>query len=105
MSVEVPPIRLEENQMVNALAMNDDGTSHEVCVSRNSLSSDQVLCVIDDEGKNVFLWLGSEAPVRKRFVGARTASRLRDEQGTGFRVRLLDEGHEPDQFFNSLDRE
>ena len=91
--------------MVNALEMQDDGTSIEVCVNRNNLSSDRVLCVIDDEGKNVFLWLGKDAHVRKRFVGARTASKLRQEQGTGFRVRSLDEGDEPDQFFNSIERD
>ena len=91
--------------MANALEMNDDGTSVEVCANRNNLASDQVLCVIDDEGKNVFLWLGKEAPVRKRFVGAQTASKLRSEQGTGFRVRSLDQGDEPDQFFNSLERQ
>jgi hypothetical protein len=91
--------------MVNALSMQDDGTSIEICVNKNSLPSDSVLCVIDDEGKNVFLWLGKDANVRKRFVGARTASQLRTEQGTGFRVRSLNQGEEPDQFFNSLDRE
>lgn len=91
--------------MANALEMNDDGTSVEICVNRNNLSSEQVLCIIDDEGKNVFLWLGKEAHVRKRFVGARTASKIRDEQGTGFRVRSLDEGDEPAQFFNSLERQ
>jgi len=90
--------------MANALAMQDDGTSVEVCVNRNSLPSDSVLCVIDDEGKNVFLWLGKDANVRKRFVGAQTASQLRTEQGSGFRVRSLDQGEESDQFFNSLDR-
>ena len=90
--------------MVNALEMQDDGTSIEVCIHRNSMTSDSVLCVIDDEGKNVFLWLGKEAPARRRFVGAQTASKLRGEQGTGFRVRSLDEGSEPDQFFNSLER-
>jgi len=91
--------------MTNTLEMQDDGTSIEVCINRNNLTSDQVLCVIDDEGKNVFLWLGKDAHVRKRFVGATTASKLRDEQGTGFRVRSLDEGYEPDQFFNSLERD
>ncbi len=91
--------------MVNALEMQDDGTSKSVCLNKNSLPSDCVFCVVDDEGKNVFLWLGKEAPVRKRFVGAQTASKLREEQGTGFRVRSLDEGHEPPQFFNSLERD
>jgi len=96
-------VHLEEHHMANALEMHDDGTSESVCITRNSLTSERVLCVIDGEGKNVFLWLGKEAPVRKRFVGAHTASKLRDEQGTGFRVRSLDEGSEPPQFFNSLE--
>ncbi|TFG33925.1 hypothetical protein EU527_05955 [Candidatus Thorarchaeota archaeon] len=91
--------------MVNALEMQDDGTSKSVCLNKNTLVSDRVFCVVDNEGKNVFLWLGKEAPVRKRFVGAQTASKLRDEQGTGFRVRSLDEGSEPPQFFNSLEHE
>ena len=91
--------------MANALEMQDDGTSKSVCLSRNSLTSDCVFCVVDDEGKNVFLWLGKEAPVRKRFVGAQTASKLREAQGTGYRVRSLDEGAEPPQFFNSLESE
>jgi hypothetical protein len=91
--------------MANALEMCDDGTSESVCITRNGLTSDRVLCVIDDENKNVYLWLGKEANVRRRFVGAQTASKLRDEHGTGFRVRSLDEGDEPPQFFNSLERE
>jgi hypothetical protein len=90
--------------MANALEMNDDGTSESVCVTRNGLTSERVFCVIDDENKNVYLWLGKEAPVRKRFVGAQTASKLREEQGTGFRVRSLDEGNESKEFFNSLER-
>ncbi|MBE0525494.1 MAG: hypothetical protein IH631_01025 [Candidatus Thorarchaeota archaeon] len=90
--------------MANGLEMQNDGTSIEVCINRNNMMSDSVLCVVDDEGKNVFLWLGKEAPARKRFVGAQTASKLREEQGTGFRVHSLDEGYEPDQFFNSLER-
>ncbi|TFG96691.1 hypothetical protein E4H12_10465 [Candidatus Thorarchaeota archaeon] len=90
--------------MANALEMQDDGTSKEVCINRTNMMSDSVLCVVDDEGKNVFIWLGKEAPARKRFVGAQTASKLREEQGTGFRVHSLDEGYEPDQFFNSLER-
>lgn len=90
--------------MANALEMNDDGTSQSVCITRNGLTPERVICVVDDENKNVYLWLGKEAPVRKRFVGAQTASKLRDEQGTGFRVRSLDQGSEPNEFFNSLER-
>jgi hypothetical protein len=90
--------------MTNALEMRDDGTSESVCITRNGLTSERVFCVIDDENKNVYLWLGKEAPVRRRFVGAQTAGKLRDDKGTGFRVRSLDEGNEPREFFNSLER-
>ncbi len=91
--------------MVEALEMQEDGTTLSVDINKASLLPDRVFCIVDDTNKNVYIWLGKEANVRKRFVGARVASRIRGELSTGFRVRSLDEGDEPSDFFNSLKRE
>ena len=91
--------------MVEALEMQEDGTTLSVNINRASLHSDQVFCVVDDLNKNVYIWLGKEANVRKRFVGAQVAGRIRGELSTGFRVRSLDQGDEPSNFFNSLTRD
>ncbi len=91
--------------MVNALEMQEDGTSLSVDINRESLLPDRVFCIVDDTNKNVYIWLGKEANVRKRFVGAQTASKIRGELSTGFRVRSLDQGDETADFFNSLTRD
>ncbi|MHA1964449.1 MAG: hypothetical protein ACXACG_05945 [Candidatus Thorarchaeota archaeon] len=91
--------------MVAALEMQEDGTTLSVDINRESLQPDRVFCVVDDTNKNVYIWLGKEANVRKRFVGARVAGRIRGELSTGFRVRSLDQGDESADFFNSLTRD
>ncbi|MFW9974935.1 MAG: hypothetical protein ACFFDQ_06710 [Candidatus Thorarchaeota archaeon] len=88
--------------MVNALEMQEDGTSHSVDINRESLQPDRVFCIVDNTNKNVYIWLGKEANVRKRFVGAQVASKIRGELSTGYRVRSLDQGDETADFFNSL---
>ncbi len=91
--------------MVDALEMQEDGTTLSININRASLLPDRVYCVVDDENKNVYIWLGKEANVRKRFVGAQVAGKIRGELSTGFRVRSLDQGDEPQDFFNSLTRD
>jgi hypothetical protein len=91
------------NFMVDALEMQDDGTSSTVSIHKGDLDSHSVYCIVDESNKNVWLWIGKEAPVRKRFVGAQTASKLREEQGTGFRVRSIDEGYEDQNFLSTLE--
>ncbi len=88
--------------MVNALEMQEDGTTLDVDLTKESLLPDKVFCIVDNTSKNVYIWLGKEANVRKRFVGAQTAGKIRGELSNGFRVRSLDQGDEPPDFFNSL---
>jgi hypothetical protein len=88
--------------MTIAYEMFEDGTSQEVEVSRQTLCSEKVYCIVDDTNKNIYVWIGRNADTRKRFVGARTASQLRDQQGNGFRVRPEDEGEESNLFLSSI---
>jgi hypothetical protein len=88
--------------MVDALEMQEDGTTLSVNINRESLLPDRVFCIVDMTNKNVYIWLGKEANVRKRFVGSMTASKIRGELSTGFRVRSLDQGDETPDFFYSL---
>lgn len=85
--------------------MKEDGTTVEVDVRQETLNSDNVYCVVDEDSRSVYLWLGSSAGVRKRFVGARTAQKIRAQHGLHFRVHSLDEGSEDQNFLNSLQNE
>jgi hypothetical protein len=91
--------------MVNALEMLEDGTTLDVNLTKEDLQEDKVFCIVDNTNKSVYIWLGREANVRKRFVGAQVAGKIRGELANGFRVRSLDQGDEPTDFFNSLEHD
>ena len=88
--------------MVIGYEVLEDGTLNEVELSKDDLTSTIVVCVVDDETKSIYLWKGSQAGVRRKFIGARVATNLRTEYGFHFKVRPLDEGEEPPTFFTAL---
>ena len=88
--------------MINGLEIFDDGTTSKIEVTKKILTSDRVICLVDDETKNIYIWKGRNAGVRKKFIGAYTANGLRSETGFNFRVQSLDEGEEPESFINQI---
>jgi hypothetical protein len=88
--------------MVVGYEVQEDGTLNEIELTKDDLSSTLVVCVVDDETKSIYLWKGSQAGVRVKFIGARVATNLRTEYGFHFKVRPLDEGEEPPTFFSAL---
>ena len=89
--------------MVTGYEVYEDGTLQEVELSKEDLDTTKVVCVVDDETKSIYLWKGSQAGIRRKFIGARVATNLRTEYGFHFKVRPLDEGEEPPTFFTALD--
>jgi hypothetical protein len=89
--------------MVVGYEVLEDGTLNEVEITKDDLDSTMVVCVIDDETKSIYLWKGTQAGIRRKFIGARVATNLRTEYGFHFKVRPLDEGEEPPTFFTALD--
>ncbi len=88
--------------MVLGYEVLEDGTLNEVELSKDDLTSTIVVCVVDDETKSIYLWKGTQAGVRRKFIGARVATNLRTEYGFHFKVRSIDEGEEPPTFFTAL---
>jgi hypothetical protein len=88
--------------MVVGYEVQEDGTLNEIELTKDDLASTLVVCVVDDETKSIYLWKGSQAGVRVKFIGARVATNLRTEYGFNFKVRPLDEGEEPPTFFTAL---
>ncbi|NHI90294.1 MAG: hypothetical protein EAX87_12280 [Candidatus Thorarchaeota archaeon] len=89
--------------MVLGYEVLEDGTLNEVEIGKDDLESTMVVCVVDDETKSIYLWKGTQAGIRRKFIGARVATNLRTEYGFHFKVRPLDEGEEPPTFFTALD--
>ncbi|MHA2134075.1 MAG: hypothetical protein ACXAEN_08605 [Candidatus Thorarchaeota archaeon] len=89
--------------MVTGYEVSEDGTLQEMEMTKESLDSSKVVCIVDDETKSIYLWKGTQAGIRKKFIGARVATNLRSEYGFNFKVRPVDEGEEPPTFFTALD--
>jgi len=89
--------------MVTGYEIFEDGTLKEIELTKENLDSMKVLCVVDDSSKSIYLWKGSQANIRRKFIGARVATNLRSEYGFNFKVRPVDEGEEPPTFFTALD--
>jgi hypothetical protein len=89
--------------MVVGYEVSEDGTLQEVPLSKDDLDSTKVVCVVDDETKSIYLWKGTQAGIRKKFIGARVATNLRTEYGFHFKVRPVEEGEEPPTFFTALE--
>ncbi len=89
--------------MVTGYEVFEDGTLQELELTKETLDSTKVLCVVDDSSKSIYLWKGSQANIRRKFIGARVATNLRSEYGFNFKVRPVDEGEEPPTFFTALD--
>lgn len=66
------------------------------------MKSDQVLIVIDDEQKRIWIWKGVEAPVRKKFIAARSAQSIRDVRGLVYKIVSEDAGEEDEEFLQAM---
>ncbi len=63
---------------------------------------DQVLIVIDDELKRIWIWKGADAPVRKKFIAARSAQGIRGGRGLAYKIVSEDAGEEDEEFLQAM---
>ncbi len=90
--------------MTQGLLVFDDGTHTEIELSRSDLDRSRVYCFVDDHARVIYIWLGREATVRLRFVGASVAAIARKDVGLHYRVRSIDEGEEPQEFLDLFEK-
>ncbi|MFX1564032.1 MAG: hypothetical protein ACFFDP_12075, partial [Promethearchaeota archaeon] len=81
------------------------GELEEVSVSgelKTELKPERVLIIVDDEDRKIWLWKGTEAGVRHKFIAARQAQAVRSERGLVYKVLSIDESEEPSDFLSLL---
>ena len=70
------------------------------------LLSDQVVLIIDEELRRIYIWKGAYSSVRKKFIASRVASELQNELANianyhRCKVVSVDQGDEPLEFLSS----
>ncbi|MDX1797564.1 MAG: Rho termination factor N-terminal domain-containing protein [Candidatus Lokiarchaeia archaeon] len=74
---------------------------------QENLSLEQVLVIIREDLRRIFIWKGPTSPVRKRFISSRVASALQEELMKDARyhrckIISVDAGDEPSEFLNAF---
>ncbi|MHA1582316.1 MAG: hypothetical protein ACTSYM_07490 [Candidatus Baldrarchaeia archaeon] len=87
---------------MQAYKISEEGELINVPLKDIELRSDDVVVIVEDNKKNIFIWKGINAPVRKKFISARSAWKLRGELGPLYKVVSIDEGEEPEDFLNLI---
>ena len=62
------------------------------------LVSKLVYLIVDPENKIVWIWNGSKANIRMKFIATQKAPLIRDEYGIDFKIIGIDENDEPTEF-------
>ncbi|MBY9000303.1 MAG: hypothetical protein KGD64_05270 [Candidatus Heimdallarchaeota archaeon] len=69
------------------------------------LGNQKVLIIVDEDEKRMWLWKGSECPIRKKFIGSRALSDLRKkEYGFAYVPQTCDQHDETAEFVAMLKR-
>jgi len=70
--------------------------------AKTHMKEDEVLIIIDDEERLIWIWKGSQAPVRRKFIAARRASGIRDQRGLVYKIVSEDAGQEDAKFLETM---
>jgi hypothetical protein len=86
---------------IRLFIITDEGDYNEIPFAPNQLGSDEVYLLVDEDGKDIWIYKGANARIRNKFLGARAATELRQEIGFRYKVRSVEESeNNPD--FKSL---
>ncbi|MHA1368842.1 MAG: hypothetical protein ACTSRA_03855, partial [Promethearchaeota archaeon] len=66
------------------------------------LDSKECYLIFDEDARIIWLWKGSKAKIRSKFIGAKKSQELRGQVGLMNKVISIDEGDEPDEFLMSI---
>ena len=74
---------------------------------QNHLNPEQVLIIIREDLRRIFIWKGSKSPVRKRFISSRVAQELQrdliqDSRYHRCKIISIDQGDELQEFLSAF---
>ncbi|MHC1591621.1 MAG: actin depolymerization factor/cofilin- and gelsolin-like domain-containing protein [Candidatus Helarchaeales archaeon] len=90
---------------VSLYNIRDDGEYEQMPITgqiKDMLNSKMVALIVSDRHKKIWLWKGTQASVRKKFIGARKSQDLRGERGLSYKVESIDHGSEPQDFISVI---
>lgn len=104
---------MTEYQDFITYSLQNDGAYSELDIKEEELSEslhpEQVLLIIRQDLRRLWIWKGPKSPVRKRFISSRAASeiqeQLRKSSGRHLKIVSVDAGDEPIEFLTTFNLE
>ena len=94
--------------------LDDSGEKYRISITEEELQSnlhpEQVLVIVREDLRRIFIWKGPKSPVRKRFISSRVAQELQDDLRNSAamhrcKIVSVDAGDEPTEFLNAFQLE
>jgi hypothetical protein len=94
--------------------LDDSGEKNKIGITEEELQSnlhpEQVLVIVREDLRRIFIWKGPKSPVRKRFISSRVAQELQEDLRHDARyhrckIVSVDAGDEPTEFLNAFQLE
>ncbi len=85
---------------ITAYQVQQDGNWDPVRFNRDDLKAREVFILVNEERKELWIWIGEGADVRTRFISSNVAAEIRRLYGLTLRVRSADQNYEPQDFWN-----
>ena len=102
-------MKMTEYETFMVYELDDSGEKVKLNIEEEKLQEnlhpEQVLVIIKEELRRIFIWKGPKSPVRKRFISSRVAQALQEELMKDARyhrckIVSVDAGDEPSEFLN-----
>ncbi|MHA1946276.1 MAG: hypothetical protein ACXAC6_17650 [Candidatus Hodarchaeales archaeon] len=96
-------LKLVEKQNIHLFCVKTNPDKiHHILSSSEPLKEDMVYLFINDALRKIFLWVGTAASIRSKFVGAHSAVVIQRKTGIIYRVENVDQEHESSDFCRTL---
>jgi len=104
-------MKMTEFETFMVYELDDSGERIKLDISEEQLQEnlypEQVLVIIKEDLRRIFIWKGPKSPVRKRFISSRVASTLQEELMKDARyhrckIVSVDAGDEPTEFLETF---
>jgi len=92
------PVAPEIDTTIRAYEVMDSGKTIEIPRGAVNMDSSSVYCFVSPRRMTIYLWRGENATFRIKRIGEGAAAKLRREIGFDYRLELIDEGGEPNEF-------
>jgi hypothetical protein len=85
-----------------AYQVQEDGNWDPVPFKKEKMKAKEVFILVNEEKREIWIWVGEKADVKTRFISSTAAQEIRRIYGLTFRIHAADQGKEPIEFREAI---